>query len=292
MHSLFSIHLDGPIVLNHRVSLRVMAKTYDHMQRAIDRAYLDIKYGNVWKHARLKREDYQQTEFIAEYPREGGIVIDGIKAGASKIIDRINNAICEPFDKALNFGIKEHASIIDQLQKQRIKTQSSPGDLRTYQDMLENPNQKIIRAYSDRSIVKEIDQIVSIIKPEENCGSSVEIKLYGSTAHPTYTFDTNMAKRFHEVVSQRELGEPVLIRGKIRLLDKGNSFSPMKAKIINLDTNREIVLHLGSEKDFSRLHPYHTADQVFMFASPLIEYGAYDPNGGDMYFVDIADERK
>ncbi|MDD2721076.1 MAG: hypothetical protein PHH47_07205 [Gallionella sp.] len=289
MTAVLSIHFDGPIVTEHKVSLRVMAKTYEHMQRAIDRAYLDTKYGSVWKHARLKREDYEHTEFLADYPREGGIILDGIKAGAEAIIDRINGAIAAPFEKAAQQGVEEHASIVDQLPTRRQYAHANKDMLATYQDMVDRPDTRVVRAYSDRSIVKEVDQIASMVKPDELDGSYVEFKLYGSRAHPVYTFDAAMAKRFHDVVSRRELGEPVLIRGRIRSLDQGNRYSPMKAKILNLDSHREITLHLGAEEDFIRLHPYHTAEQVFLFASPVIEFGAYDPNGGDMYFVDVAE---
>jgi len=289
MNAVFSIHFDGPIVTEHKVSLRVMAKTYEHMQRAIDRAYLDTKYGSVWKHARLKQEDYEQTEFLAEYPREGGIILDGIKAGAGAIIDRINGAIAAPFAKAIQQGVEEHASIVDQLPQRRQFAHARRDQLATYQDMVDHPDARVVRAYSDRSIVKEVDQIASMVKPDELNGSYVELKLHGSHAHPVYTFDAARAKRFHEIVSRRELGEPVLIRGKIRSLDQGNKYSSMKAKILNLDSNREIILHLGSEEDFFKLHPHHTAEQVFLFASPVIEFGAYDPKGGDMYFVDVAE---
>lgn len=288
MNAVFSIHFDGPIVTEHKVSLRVMANTYEHMQRAIDRAYLDTKYGSVWKHARLKQADYEQTEFLAEYPREGGIILDGIKAGAGAIIDRINGALSVPFAKAMQQGVEEHASIMDQLPQRRQFAHARRDQLATYQDMVDHPDARVVRAYSDRSIVKEVDQIASMVKPDELNGSYVEFKLYGSHAHPVYTFDAARAKRFHEIVSRRELGEPVLIRGKIRSLDQGNKYSSMKAKILNLDSNREITLHLGSEEDFFKLHPHHTAEQVFLFASPVIEFGAYDPNGGDMYFVDVA----
>ena len=289
MTAVFSIHFDGPIVTEHKVSLRVMAKTYEHMQRSIDRAYLDTKYGSVWKHARLKQDDYEHTEFLAEYPREGGIILDGMKAGAEAIIDRINGALSTPFERAIREGIGEHASIIDQLPNRRQFAHARREQLRTYQDLLERPDGRVVRAYSDRSIVKEIDQIAAMVKPDELEGSIVEVRLRGTRAHPSYEFDAMRAKRFHDIVSRRELGEPVLIRGKIRLLDQGNRYSPKKAKILNIDSNREITLHLASEDDFVRLHPYHTAEQVFLFASPVIEFGAYDPNGGDMYFVDIAE---
>lgn len=289
MSAVFSIHFDGPIVTDHKVSLRVMAKTYEHMQRAIDRAYIDTKYGSVWKHARLKQEDYEHTEFLADYPREGGIILDGIKSGAEAIIDRINGALAVPFERAVREGVEEHASIVEQLPRRREFAHARREQLMTYQDMVDHPDTRVVRAYSDRSIVKEIDQIAAMVKPEEVDGSYVEVRLNGSRSHPVYAFDAARAKRFHEIVSRRELGEPVLIRGKIRSLDHGNRYSPMKAKILNLVSNREITLHLGSEDDFLRLHPYHTAEQVFLFASPVIEFGAYDPNGGDMYFVDVAE---
>lgn len=289
MNSILSIHFDGPITKDHKVSLRVLTKTYEHMQRAIDRAYLDTKYGSVWKHARLKQADYIHTEFIADYPREGGIILDAIKDGAATIIDRINNAVSVPFEKALQQGALEHNSVLQQLPMRRDQAHAHRNDLQTYQEMIEHPDEKIVRAYSDRSIVKEIDQIASLVRPEELNGSYVELKLFGSHAHPVYVFDAAQARRFHETVSRRELGAPVLIRAHIRLLDEGNKFTGMKAKIVNLDSERELTLHLGSNEDFVKLHPYHTAEQVLVFACPVIEYGAYDPNGGDMYFVDVAE---
>lgn len=184
MNAVFSIHFDGPIVIEHKVSLRVMAKTYEHMQRAIDRAYLDTKYGSVWKHARLKQEDYERTEFLAEYPRECGIILDGIKIGAETIIDRINGALAVPFERAVQQGIEEHASIVEQLPQRRQFAHARREQLVTYQDMVDHPDARVVRAYSDRSIVKEIDQIASMVKPKELDGSYVELRLNGSRAHP------------------------------------------------------------------------------------------------------------
>ncbi len=289
MSTRFSIHFDGPIARNHKVSLRVLSRTYEHMQRSIDRAYLDTKYGGVWKHARLKKEDYEHTEFIAEYPREGGIILDAIKDGANAIIDRLNGAISGPFEQALHQGIEEHHSIVEQLVSRKRDAHSQRQHLQTYQEMLDHPDAKIVRAFSDRSIIKEIDQIASLIRPEELDGSYLEINLSGTSSYPTYTFDALQAKRFHDVISHRELGKPVLTRVKIRLLDQGNKYGGMKAKVTNLESQRELILHLESEDDFRKLHPYHLHDQVMIFACPVIEYGAYDPNGGDMYFIDIAE---
>jgi len=289
MNAVFSIHYDGPIVTAHKVSVRVMAKSYEHMQRAIDRAYLDQKYGQVWKHARLRHEDYGATDFIAEYPREGGIILDGVREGAAAIIDRIDAAISKPFQTALEQGVENHQSMLAELPERKATAHAHKHQLVTYQNMLDHPDPKVVRAYSDRSIVKEIDQITAMIRSKDVAGSHLGLRLVGSHAYPTYEFDAGRARRFHEAVSKRQLGEPVLIRGKIRSLDQGNKFAGMKAKILNLDSSREVTLFLATEEDFMKLHPYHPAQQVLLFACPVIEFGAYDPKGGDMYFVDIAE---
>jgi hypothetical protein len=44
---------DGPITQNNHVSLRTLGKTIDHLQSAIDRAYLDVKYKDVFKYQKL-----------------------------------------------------------------------------------------------------------------------------------------------------------------------------------------------------------------------------------------------
>jgi hypothetical protein len=205
MASTFSIHFDGPITRNHKVSVRVLARTYEHMQRSIDRAYLTHKYGSVWKHARLKQADYAETDFIAEYPREGGIILDCFKEGAAAILDRLNSAIVSPFEQALNQGEAAHTSIVDQLPVRVQQAHARRGAVPTYQEMLNNPDERIVRAYSDRSIVKEIDQIAALVTPDELHGSTVAFQLYGSRAHPVWEFDAEQAHRFHQIVSRREL---------------------------------------------------------------------------------------
>jgi hypothetical protein len=99
--AVFSVHFDGPITIDHRVPIRVLAKTYEHMQRAIDRAYLIELHGEVWKHARLKANQYRETDFIAEYPREGGIILDAVREGAGAVLDRIAGSIRPVFEAAL-----------------------------------------------------------------------------------------------------------------------------------------------------------------------------------------------
>lgn len=90
MAATINFHYDGPIVEEHQISLRVLGTTLVHLQSAIDRAYLDDKYGNVWKYARLKRDDYLLADFIVGIPEEGGYRLDLLRDQGDAIVKRIS----------------------------------------------------------------------------------------------------------------------------------------------------------------------------------------------------------
>lgn len=288
--ALISIHYDGPITNDHRVSLRVMARTYEHIQRAIDRAYLIDIHGNVWKHARLRKNDYANVDFLAAYPREGGIILDCIKDNARPIIDRIASALIEPFERAVQGEVDEAAQLADEIQDRRQYVQGMQQNTIKFETLVENPPAEWANKYSDRAILKEIDQITHPISSEDLEGSIVEFSLQGSQLYPTYQFNSYIARNFHSIVARRELGPATIVRVNVRTLDKGNNFAKPKAKIVNLASNREVVLHLNSRADFEQLSPFHAQESVHIFACPFIESGGFDVNGGDLQFIGIANQ--
>lgn len=269
-----------------------MARTYEHMQRAIDRAYLIQKYGNVWKHARLKSEDYEFVDFIAEYPREGGIILDAVKEGqrvASELIDRIGNAIAEPFEQALNGQIEEAVYLAQEIANRRQYATGMQRNLTPFNEMLHNPPTEWAEKYSNRSILKEIDQVTFPLSSNSHIeGSTVELSLQGTRLHPVFEFTSEIARNFHSIVSRKELGPVMLVNARIRDLDLGNNYANPKAKILNLDSGREVTLHLAGRQDVEELHPFHMQEQLRIYACPFIEGGGFDLRGGDLYFAGVA----
>lgn len=286
----FSVHYDGQITVDHKVTVRVMARTYEHMQRAIDRAYLFNKYGNVWKHARLRVADYELVDFIAEYPREGGIILDAVKGGqqaASELIDRIGNAIAQPFEQALNGQVEEAVQIAQEIAERREYVAGMQHRTLAFNEMLQNPPEEWANRYSDRSILKEIDQITYPLSSNKLDGSTVDFTFQGTRLHPVYQFNAQIARNFHSIVSRRELGPAVVVNARIRDLDRGNQYAHPKAKIENLDSGREVILHLAGQRDAEELHPHHMQEQVRIYACPFIEGGGFDMRGGDLYFIGV-----
>lgn len=282
------MHFDGSITVEHRVSVRVLAKTYEHMQRAIDRAYLISVHGDVWKYARLKASDYERTEFLAQYPRQGGIILDAIRDGADAIVERIAAAVRPVFERALQQGIENHGSLAAELQERRRYVIGVREEVPTFDRVAAQPPAHWASAYSNRSIVKEIDQLVGQITLERYEGSTVEVALRGQQASLPFLFDANVARRFHSVAAQRELGPAMIVTAIIRSLDRGNKYSKPSAKILNVETNREVNLALSGTDDCDALHPFHDGRQVRLFVCPIVEALGFDLRGGDLMFLAVA----
>lgn len=285
--AIFRVHFDGPITVEHKVSVRTLAKTYEHMQRAIDRAFLIEHHGSVWKHARLTARQYQETEFIADYPVEGGIVLDAVRNGAEALIDRIAIAVRPVFEGAVDQAMRQHDAIETQLAHRRDRVRNMRRNTQTFEQVAENPPAGWADAYSNRSIVKEIDQLVAQITPDRVEGSVAEITLAGRRPHLPFEFTTEVAKRFHRLAAERQLGPAMIVTSVIRTLDRGNRYAKPSAKILNVATKREVTLHLSNRDDFDALHPFHNGQEVELYVSPIIESLGFDLNGGDLMFLSV-----
>ncbi|BET13663.1 hypothetical protein [Pandoraea sputorum] len=291
-----SVHFDGPIADNHAVQLRVFSKTLINIQTAIERAYLDTKYGEIWKNARLRDEDYGPTEFLMNQTREGGFIADLIgsqKNDSENIVKRINDAVLPAYEKSKNYVAEDHEKLIDIAEIRRKNYNAGAQIPTSYEDFLEHPDAKQTRAYGDRSIAKEFDQIASTIRAREGDGSSVEIVLYAGKTLSTLMFDDQVSSVFHNVVATRTLGDPVEIPVTLRALDSGKG-GISKAKAMNLVSQKEFNLHIHTIRGFSGLKKFlrkRNPPPFRIVACPVLEYGAFDPQAGDMYFMSIIDEQ-
>lgn len=293
MSASFSVHFDGDITINHMLPVRVLGKTYSSMQSAIDRAYLINKYGKITKYAKLKSEEYIDTAFIASYPREGGIWLDSAKEAADSIIDSINSTLAPLFEKARTSGKEQIISLSEQIINETDRSRQLAQRIPHFDQWSLESRDEWAHLYSNRSIAKEIDQLVSQITIKNLLNSVVEIQLYGSQSYPIYTFNKSLAKSFHRVVSKRELGPPVRIDVRVTILDRGHKERHPGAKAVNISNDKEFILHLPRPRtdDYSlieQVHQIHDGGTYQIYASPIMEAGGFDINRGDYVFLGIS----
>lgn len=231
----------------------------------------------------MKGEDYDEADFVALYPEEGGFVQKLLSDTGKRIVDRISSAIGPAIERVLNEGEDVAASLSQQVENRKIQFSQGIVSPEGFQELINNPGDKIVRKYADRAINREIDQVLSIIRSKHAGESFLEITACG-TRSLNYAFNKSKSERFHSLISTREIGIPVIYVARVRQLDRDR----LNGKVVNLENEKTVAIHFLNESDFLKAHPYlgHNKEMVFIGA-PVIEYGAFDPNAGDVYFVDL-----
>jgi len=289
MSSTIQLTLDGSLVRNkHQVSLRVLGRSMVSIQSAIDRAYLDVCHGHVWKHARLPLAFYDDADFVVGDPEEGSYVIEFLSKRGEAIVKRLKEALSDPYRQAVEGGEQEISAITRQLEGRRGQVQNEILIPQKFSDFLEAPDQLATRAYGDKSINKKIDQMLSLVRKDDNAVLKLTLKPSPNEGAETFVFKKTEALAFKKVIGQRQLGNPVIYRGKLRALDRGhNKKANFRGKFINVENDNDINIFIQSEVDYSSLAPYMDRDEVTIIACPIIEYESFDPVGGDIQFLAI-----
>lgn len=280
------IHFDGDIASEHKISMRNLQKSLSHLQSAIDRAYLDIEYGGAKKHARLLISDYQKTQFMTSASQEGGYILNFIADTTigKRIVDRVSSALRPAIEKAMESGERQTTNFAEQIETQKSQIAQSILIPTDYKQLIDHPPEQVTRNYGDRAIVKEFDQIASIIRSSNTSENSiVEFEMNGERTD-TFKFDKTISKNFHSVVSERIIGNPVIYKVKVTSLDHTN----LKGKILNNISQKEANIHFASEADFFKIKDFLGSKEfIDIIGCPLIEYGSFDPTSGDIYFVNL-----
>jgi hypothetical protein len=286
-------HFDGSIAENHRLSLRALGKTANHLQSAIDRAYLDVKYNDVFKYQKLKKDEYEDVEFIALDAQEGGYILEAVAQKTNEmtraIMDRFNSAIVSAYDKDVSAGENESKGLIDQANL-RSRVFKSNNEADTYDDFVSQELNQLSRSYGERSINKEVDQVLSLIRIDQFEDSIFEIQLYGTSSGPKLTFDKNRATRFHKVISERRVGTPLICELELRSLDAGGGGQASRGKAKNLASGKECTMLIPDPKVFGKLASHLRRikrKRLKVVACPIYEYDAWDPKGGDIVVIEF-----
>ena len=280
------LHFDGRIAQNHQVSLRTLSKSLTHLQNAIDRAYLEHRNGGLWKYARLSPEHSSEADFIVGTPRDGGYILDFLRANAVGriLVNRLNQAIAPAAEVAQNQGLEELANLKAQAAQKKALMEAEQVAPITFTQLQANEGEGVVRLYADRSINREIDQLLGLIRNEDN-DSSLAITLNGDSP-VTYDFDGVKSSRFHKVVAQRTLGSPTIYSCKVVELDVPN----LKGQIENLETRRKATLVFRNRTELIEARALLGETEMFDFIGcPIVEYGAYDPTAGDVMFLQAFD---
>ncbi|MEP0923000.1 hypothetical protein [Leptolyngbya sp. ST-U4] len=284
--SFVEVHFDGDFAYNHQVSLRNLSRTLTCLQSAIDRAHLDNAHGRVWKHARMSFKDYKVTDFLVQPPEEGGYILKFLSTSeknAKEIIQRITAALLPAYEKAMDEGEIEINKYKNKVVERKAQLSQGNPTVKSYESIIQQPDSKMVRQYGDRAIVKEVDKMLVPVRTNNSENNIIELT-FNAEITTKFTFDKTNSQRFHSIVSQKDLGIPVIYRANIKSLDN----DVLRGRMYNLDSRKDAYIHFHNIEDLLKLHPFLARkEEVRFIGSPIIEYGTFDPDAGDIYFLDL-----
>ncbi|MBR8335547.1 hypothetical protein KDW69_28260 [Burkholderia ambifaria] len=288
MSASIQLKLDGGLLHGpHSVTVRTLGRSMTSMQAAVDRAFLDIQFGQVFKHARLPIKYYADADFVVGEMSEGSFVIDFLSERGGPIVRRLIEAISNPYKEAVEGAGLEIYEIGRQIEGVKAQVLNEIVQPQPYEDFLNSPDPLATRAYGDRSITKNIDHMLTPVRKIEDASLKLSLKASEQEGVQVFDFDSKVASEFSDVVTRRKLGGPVIFNGSLRALDRGHRKSNFKGKFTNFVNGKDLVLHIQSEEDLVQLVPYLNEDELTIVACPIIEYDAFDPNAGDIQFLSI-----
>lgn len=280
--SYLHLHFEGEITRNHTVSLRTLGQSLHHLQGAVNRAHLDVRYGKVWKNARLSADDYAETEMWSSAPSDGGYIIEFFQSSPrlEKTLKRIVSAMTPAMEKSRTQAMTNAKSLAEQSALREQQVNLGIIDPESYENYMPTASQ---HPYGDRAINKEIDQLVSVVR-HRNAGQSTIELIVGTDIPQPFKFNRISSENFHSLVSRRNLGDPLLYSVKVTELDSTNK----TAKVINIVTERTVKLQYKSDVEFEMIKRYLGVGVPMNFiGSPIYEGGAYDVKGGDVFFIGL-----
>jgi hypothetical protein len=289
MSASIQLKLDGGLLRGpHGVTVRTLSRSMSSIQAAVDRAFLDVQFGQVFKHARLPVRYYDDADFIVGEITEGSFIIDFISDNGGPIVRRMIQAITNPYGEAVEGANREVYDLARQIEGVKGQLQNDIVQPQRYGDFLNAPDPLATRAYGDRSITKNIDHMLAPVRKIEDASLQLTLKPSDREGAQVFAFDAQIAMDFSEIVTRQKLGGPVEFEGNLRSLDRGHRKSNFRGKFTNSVNGKDLVLHIQSEDDLTELIPYLNGDELKIVACPIIEYDAFDPNAGDIQFLSIS----
>lgn len=279
------IHFHGDITKNHQVSLRTLGKSLKHIQNAIDRAYIDERRGGLSKNDKMSSKDYDDSEFLVQPPLPGGYIIKFFAqtSAGRRCLDKVAHVINKIYSKDMRDAANIPGSIQYQARERLALLEKEAISVKFYSDAKNEDDPIVKRDYAERSIAKEIDQLLSITRSKSSGQSQIELTTIANSTY-NFMFDSYKSEVFHQEVARKSVGQPIIYDGKIVELNA----KLLKGQFENKGSGKYCNLIFTDNRSFEDAKDYLEANMnrpITFIGAPVVEYDSYDVEAGDVVFL-------
>jgi len=280
---------DGSIIKEKTISIRALAYTLPHFQRAIDKTVTFSQNGQLAKFSTLKRKDYGLADLYLGDFEEGSLKIPLIGELLDGVGDKLGNFLKQPYEKACVKTEIPRTSLNQQIEEKKSRLSSGALDEITYQ-RISNQSDRLEHNFAQASILRDISTMTSPLSTYDD--STISITTLSPRNSQTFMFDEQIASNFRRIVRTKRVLEPIIYTGFLKGLveQSGSAGFGFQGRFINAESRKEMTLHITSHDDATQLNNHNLgSDPIRIFASPIAVYESFDHLRGDIVFIGFAE---
>lgn len=282
MSLVMDIKFDGELLSeNNYVPLRVAAKVFLHMQRAIDRAYLS-KENRLHKYAKVGRKNYDDCAIWLGETRPNCRIFDIL---ASKRDHQIIESVKNIFNSAFTKVLESNADVVIPTLLEEARDAQKKLIVYKSQGVLDEEaflakRTQLENEFVDRSVAKELAEMSSVVtSPMAGDDSSLCINFYVGN-RVRIDLNRSRAKILRKIVGRKMLGDTVSFKGVFR----GGDIEQKCGKFDRHSSGKTSMLYFSEKEECQALNRI-SGEEITIVGCPIFEYDSYDMDAGDIYFL-------
>jgi hypothetical protein len=228
---------DGSIIKERTISIRALAYTLPHFQRAIDKTVTYSQNGQLAKFSTLKRKDYNLADLYLGEFEDGSLIIPLIGDLLDGVGDRLGNFLKEPYEKACQTTEIPKTSLNQQIQEKKSRLSSGAIDEVTYHKV-SNQSEILEHNFAQASILRDISTMTSPLSTYDD--STISIETVKAKNSQNFIFNEHIASNFRRIVKTRRILDPIIYTGFLKgLVEKsGSSNFGFQGRFINAESKK------------------------------------------------------
>lgn len=289
---MIALHFDGGFVKKNSISARTLGHALTAIQRMVDKATIFESRGAIKKGDVLPAAWNEKADMIVQPFRKGCVTVPLVGLDDLEVISLLKGVLHDPFEQAISNYVLEMKSLVDGLPA-ALNRANHKIDVVSHEKLIKDTHSREQRYFAE-AIYRDFDNLISPLRSSSIIDTDIIcVELKDKKGTKEFEFNKLTSKRFHKIVSTKQLGPTVQYAG--RLTEFGETKSkhfPYSGRFYSKASKHEHKLLIADETDADKLRAYNTAKnkELNFIGAPVSAWGAFDEQKGDIVFLKLEHE--
>ena len=290
--SMIALHFDGSFIKEDSLSARTLGHALTAIQRMVDKSVIFEKRGSIKKGDVLPAAWNSQADMIVKPFKKGCITVPLVGLHDAEVISLLKGVLHDPFQQAISDEEIERQSLVDGIPAAVNRANHKIGTI-SHERLIKDASSREKRYFAE-AIFRDFDNLISPLRSSAIAEEDIiSIELMDKNGALEYEFNKLISKRFHKIVSAKQLGPTVHYSGRLTELGETKSkYFPYSGRFYSNASKHEHKLLIANESDADKLRSFNTAKnkELNFFGAPVSAWGAFDEQKGDIVFLTMIQE--